>query len=100
MSRVKAASLILTLSAAMAVSGLSQSAPGKEAYDPEGTVYSTGLIFATEEQLANIPRTLLFRAYLPPSVDLRDRFPPAGQQGDQGSCTAWAVGYAALLLQQ
>lgn len=27
-------------------------------------------------------------------VDLSSKFPGPGSQGDQGSCTAWAVGYA------
>ncbi len=33
-------------------------------------------------------------AALPSSVDLTDQFPTPGDQGGQGSCTAWAVGYA------
>ena len=94
-SPVKAAGLVFALSAALAVSGLTRTAPAQEAYDPEDTVYATGAIFASEEELAGVPRTPLFRTYLPPSVDLRDRFPPAGEQGEQGSCVGWAVGYAA-----
>ena len=31
---------------------------------------------------------------LPPRIDLSDNFPPAGNQGQQGSCTAWATAYA------
>jgi hypothetical protein len=31
---------------------------------------------------------------LPPRIDLSDNFPPAGNQGEQGSCTAWATAYA------
>lgn len=31
---------------------------------------------------------------LPTSVDLSSDFPPIGNQGQQGSCVAWAVGYA------
>ncbi len=30
---------------------------------------------------------------LPPSVDLSSLLPPIGDQGQQGSCVAWAVGY-------
>ena len=44
---------------------------------------------------AGRPRTPLYRAFLPEAVDLRDRFPSAGRQGEQGSCVGWAVGYAA-----
>ena len=35
-----------------------------------------------------------FRAFLPAEVDLSAGFPPPGDQGQQSSCTAWAVGYA------
>ena len=86
---------VLALSAVLAVLDLSANAPAQEANDPEDTVHATGLIFATEEELADVPRTPLHRAYLPASVDLSARFPPAGEQGDQGSCVGWAVGYAA-----
>ena len=92
---LKAAALVLVLSAALAVSVMSRSAPAEEAYDLEDTVYATGAIFDTEEELADKPHTPLFRNHLPKFVDLSDRFPPVGNQGDQGSCTAWAVGYAA-----
>lgn len=37
----------------------------------------------------------IHRAFLPDAVDLSDRFPPPGDQGAQGSCVGWAVGYAA-----
>ena len=77
MPNVKAMTLVLALSAALLVSGLSRSATAQEAYDPEDTVYATGAIFETEDELADKPRTPLFRAYLPPSVDLRDRFSPS-----------------------
>jgi len=30
---------------------------------------------------------------LPPSVDLCNQLPPVGNQGNQGSCVGWAVGY-------
>ncbi len=95
MSAFTAAGLILALSGALAMPWAARSAHAEEAYDPEDTVYATGAILATEEELADRPRTPLFRAYLPPSVDLSRRFPPAGQQGEQGSCVGWAVGYAA-----
>ncbi|MCI8554180.1 MAG: hypothetical protein HFJ80_04460 [Clostridiales bacterium] len=34
------------------------------------------------------------RAALPPTVDMTSQFPTPGNQGSQGSCTAWAVAYA------
>ncbi len=57
--------------------------------------YETGLIFATEEQLNSLSVVPRYRAYLPESVDLSYRFPPAGIQGGQGSCVGWAVAYGA-----
>jgi hypothetical protein len=54
-----------------------------------------GLILDTEEDLANIPHTSEYRAYLPDRVDLSDRFPTPGDQGKQNSCVGWSVGYAA-----
>lgn len=43
------------------------------------------------KSFATVPR---YRAFLPPRVDLSDRFPTPGSQGRQGSCAAWATGYA------
>ncbi len=40
-------------------------------------------------------RRPIHRAFLPEAVDLSDRFPRPGDQGGQGSCVGWAVGYAA-----
>ena len=73
-------------------------APGVEAedgYDPDDVVYATGAVFESEADLADKPRTPLFRAFLPPATDLSDRLPRPGEQGEQGSCVGWAVGYAA-----
>ena len=64
-------------------------------YDPDDVVYATGAVFESEADLAGKPRTPLFRAFLPPATDLRDRLPRPGAQGKQGSCVGWAVGYAA-----
>lgn len=35
-----------------------------------------------------------YRSFLPPAADLSPAFPTPGDQGQQSSCTAWAVGYA------
>lgn len=80
---------------AMAVSAPQGGARAQQVQDPADTVYATGAVFETEEELAGKPRTPLFRAFLPEFVDLSGRFPVAGHQGKQGSCTGWAVGYAA-----
>lgn len=57
--------------------------------------YSTGAIPMSEAEIAALPPTPLTRAFLPELVDLSSRFPKPGNQGRLGSCTAWAVGYAA-----
>ena len=56
----------------------------------------TGLQFLPEEQKLGIPlaSTPFSGDELPRSVDLSGRMPPAGSQGNQNSCVAWAVVYA------
>jgi hypothetical protein len=46
------------------------------------------------EVYQTFPEEPLYRAFLPPAADFSSRFPTPGDQGAQGSCTAWAVGYA------
>ncbi len=88
--------MILVLNAALIlVLAMTIGVNAQAGFDPQNTVYATGAILESEEQLADIQRTRTFRAYLPASVDLSGRFPRVGNQGKQGSCTAWAVGYAA-----
>ena len=51
---------------------------------------------AEDEQLDEIPQDLDINdntGNLPSSVDLGDKFPPIGDQGEYGTCVAWAVGY-------
>lgn len=57
--------------------------------------YFTGAIPASDEQLETFKRAPVRRAFFPEVVDLSSRFPQPGNQGQQGSCTGWAVGYAA-----
>ncbi len=83
--------VVLVWTAALAVV-LSVSATAQDAPD---RVYATGAVFETQAELADKPRTPLFRAFLPEHVDLSGRFPAAGHQGRQSSCVGWAVGYAA-----
>jgi Papain family cysteine protease len=54
-----------------------------------------GLVLDTEDDLADFPRIPTYRGFLPDRVDLSDRFPVPGDQGEQNSCVGWAVGYAA-----
>lgn len=57
----------------------------------------TGLV-VNEDNLANINEYIIndmqTYAVLPTSVDNTDQFPTPGNQGNQNSCTAWAIGYA------
>jgi hypothetical protein len=43
---------------------------------------------------AHIMPKAALRTQLPPSVDWSVNMPPAGDQGSEGSCTAWATAYA------
>lgn len=62
--------------------------------DPQET-FATGNLPESPQSFANRPKTPAYRAFLPPQVDLARFFPPPGDQGKQGSCVGWAVGYAA-----
>lgn len=57
--------------------------------------HGQGLIPDTAEQLSDVGRTPTYRAFIPERVDLSGRMPRPGDQGRQGSCVGWAVGYAA-----
>lgn len=56
---------------------------------------ATGAILLGDDELAALPTTPTYRNYLPEAVSLRSRMPAVGDQGRQGSCVGWAVGYAA-----
>ena len=58
-------------------------------------VSAQGLVFEPDEAYAQYPKLERHRAFLPERVDLSARFPTPGDQGEQGSCVGWAVGYAA-----
>src|SRR5438132_1116407 len=57
--------------------------------------YGQGLILDSDEILAKIAKTPVYRANIPERMDLSRYFPSPGNQGMQGSCVGWAVGYAA-----
>ena len=59
--------------------------------------HGTGCIPPTREEAASYPVAPVRKgAGLPACVDLSDKFPPPGDQGEQSSCTGWAVGYAMM----
>ena len=53
-----------------------------------------GLLPETPQSLAGLPHVPKYRAFLPAKVDLSADFPPAGYQGELGTCVGWAVGYS------
>ena len=57
--------------------------------------YSMGLVLEDPETYEQFPKASKYRDVLPDRVDLSSRFPTPGNQGRQGSCTAWAVAYGA-----
>src|SRR6202000_1608681 len=63
--------------------------PGADARHATGFVRDEP---ARYQAAAPVPR---FRAFYPAQWDLSADLPPPGDQGKQGSCVAWAVGYAA-----
>lgn len=60
----------------------------------ENIPQATGFVAEDPQHYQAMPRVARFRAYLPPVVDLSPYFPKVRSQGAQGSCTAWATGYA------
>ena len=65
--------------------------------------YAMGCIPDDEETLKSLQADDLPMAVsesLPTSVDLESKMPSPGNQGQQGSCTAWAVAYAAKSYQE
>lgn len=62
--------------------------------DPNET-FATGDLPESPQSFAARPRAPVYRAFLPAAVDLSRYFPTPGDQGRQGSCVGWAVGYAA-----
>lgn len=65
------------------------------AQDANRQRHATGLLLAEPEVLEQFPRSPTYRLFLPETVDFSSRMPEVGDQGTQGSCVGWAVGYAA-----
>ncbi|MBF0562283.1 MAG: C1 family peptidase [Alphaproteobacteria bacterium] len=55
--------------------------------------FGTGLVFEPEPVYRSFPAVSVYRAFLPPKVDLSERMPPVGSQGRQSSCVGWATAY-------
>lgn len=57
--------------------------------------YPVGMDDNDPAEATAVPPVQLTRAYIPDAIDLSDRVPPPGDQGDIGACVSWATGYAA-----
>ncbi len=79
----------------------------QESFDPnsvqptgcqgKGGKYDCGMKPPSAERMASIPlapSAQIRHRGLPSRVDLSGNMPPIGNQGQQGSCVAWATGYA------
>lgn len=63
--------------------------------EPESAHRATGFVHADPAEYRATKEVQQFRAFYPPRSDLASDWPAPGNQGKQGSCVAWAVGYAA-----
>jgi hypothetical protein len=67
----------------------------------DATDRAMGLVTESEEDYASLPvAEIPLQGTLPSSVNLSSDMPPVKSQGGQGSCTAWAVGYALKTYQE
>jgi len=69
----------------------------------EPQAHATGLEFSTEAELeaeAFAPFPLSAPGQMPKKVDLSVSCPPAGQQGRQSSCVAWAIAYGLVSMRE
>jgi hypothetical protein len=68
---------------------------GAMASEPDTDDFHTGLVPSNITEVKRLPAAPIYTDYIPARVDLSRLLPPVGDQGGVGSCTAWAVGYAA-----
>jgi len=57
--------------------------------------HAKGLLPEDPKTLASVQKVEVYRDFIAPEADLSRYFPKPGNQGQQGSCTAWATAYAA-----
>ena len=69
--------------------------PGVAAAEDAPFKRGYGAVASDPVRVRSLTATPEFRSFLPEVVDLSEYFPVPGDQGNQGSCTGWAVGYAA-----
>lgn len=92
---LKIAALNVSLSLLLSLSVSAETEQEKTVTEDLVKKYKVGNIPDSQEEIREhaipVPRT---RMILPSYVDLTSKFPTPGSQGEQGSCTAWAVAYA------
>lgn len=77
-------------------------ASAKEFDENDFSTYPANCIRDSLETLEekSLPAKAAPFSILPPTVDLTSQFPAPGNQGRQGSCVSWAVGYAYKTFQE
>ena len=98
LNKISAKVLILPLLVVFLSSNLFVSCTKEEVTDflTELLVQTMASWNADEENLDEIPQDLDIidpTGVLPSSVDMGQKFPPIGDQGEYGTCVTWAVGY-------
>ncbi len=79
--------------------GLDPSEIAEATYSISG--YPLGMLPMEPTQYSSIPLAMIPpMGQLPAAVDMRPDMPVAGNQGQQGSCVGWAVGYALKTYQE
>jgi C1A family cysteine protease len=98
LNKISAKVLVLPLLVVFLSSNLFVSCTKEEVTDflTELLVQTMASWNADEENLDEIPQDLDIidpTGVLPSSVDMGQKFPPIGDQGEYGTCVTWAVGY-------
>ncbi len=60
----------------------------------DAAAFYSGLNFVPDSEYESLPKAELYRAYLPPRVDLSSQMPPVGSQGTVGACVGWSLVYS------
>ncbi|MFH1119179.1 MAG: C1 family peptidase [Bacteroidota bacterium] len=84
----------ITLALVVAFSGCDPKDDEPDPVVPHETEYGLGL--TDDNDMSTVPMTTNFgfgADNLPAAYSIVDKFPPIGDQGQYGTCTAWALGY-------
>jgi C1A family cysteine protease len=97
-SRIKYLFLALSLSGAIGITASCTKEDVEQIIDilSEAAVQSLASWIAGNEDIPSIPQDIVIHdnsGNLPSSIDLSSKFPPIGNQGNYGTCVAWATAY-------